>query len=302
MASICELDKKDRKIIEYIKLIYKDVYMNLDRNPLKIFICGSSNRKNTKSIRDLVTLKLKVNKYLKIFYPEELFMEIINTDKDIDLLELEKYIAENSDIICIICEGEGALVELGAFVNDKVLKDKMVVVVDKKRRKDRSFMIIGPIKSIEKKDKKNVIYYDEHRNCEDIIDKLEKNFKKKYKEKNHNRKQKIDSLMGLYYFIPLLLYFFFDIDISKLQKYLSLAFEFKDMDNKKFNTIYKISLKLLYKDKYIKKNIEGDKKNYTLTKQGYEFIKEILGMKKNIEENKKYDKIRLDILFFKLYR
>lgn len=42
-------------------------------------------------------------------------MDILNKDKKMDLLSLENFVAENSDIICVMPESPGSLVELGAF-------------------------------------------------------------------------------------------------------------------------------------------------------------------------------------------
>ena len=54
-------------------------------------------------------------KPLKIFYPEDLLIEILNKTKDADLLSYEQFLASNSHVIVIICESAGSLVELGAF-------------------------------------------------------------------------------------------------------------------------------------------------------------------------------------------
>ena len=43
-------------------------------------------------------------KPLKIFYPEDLLIEILNKTKDADLLSYEQFLASNSHVIVIICE------------------------------------------------------------------------------------------------------------------------------------------------------------------------------------------------------
>ena len=62
-------------------------------------------------------------------------MEILNKDKESDLLSLEKFLADNCDIICIICESAGSLVELGAFTNNDATVGKVIAVIEEKRKK-----------------------------------------------------------------------------------------------------------------------------------------------------------------------
>ena len=55
---------------------------------------------------------------------------MLNRNKKADLLEYENFLAENADIICVICESMGSAVELGAFVQNPKIRDKMVVVIN----------------------------------------------------------------------------------------------------------------------------------------------------------------------------
>lgn len=62
-------------------------------------------------------------------------------------------------MIVIICESAGSLVELGAFTNNEYTVDKVVAAVDKRRVKDKSFIMLGPIKYLRKRSKFNVVEY-----------------------------------------------------------------------------------------------------------------------------------------------
>lgn len=52
----------------------------------------------------------------------------------------------NSHVICIICESAVSLVELEAFTNNNYTVNKVIAAVEKKREKDKSFNMLGPIK------------------------------------------------------------------------------------------------------------------------------------------------------------
>lgn len=84
-------------------------------------------------------------------------IEILNKTKDADLLSYEQFLASNSHVIVIICESAGSLVELGAFTNNEYTVDKVIAAVDKKLAKHKSFIMLGPIKYLKKRNKLNVI-------------------------------------------------------------------------------------------------------------------------------------------------
>ncbi len=77
-------------------------------------------------------------------------MDMLNRDKKTDLLEYENLLADNSDMVCIICESMGSAVELGAFVGNRKLEQKLIVCINQKFARDKSFIMMGPVKHIKK--------------------------------------------------------------------------------------------------------------------------------------------------------
>ncbi|WP_346896728.1 hypothetical protein [Clostridium sp. UBA7503] len=99
--------------LDSIDKIYTDIYNKINREYIDVFLCGGVST-NESYLRDWVRIEFEKNK-IRALYPEDLFMDILNRDKKMDLLSLEDFLAENSDIICVMPESPGSLVELGAF-------------------------------------------------------------------------------------------------------------------------------------------------------------------------------------------
>ena len=112
--------------IEIYNSIYKDVFCNTFNQSCYVFLCGGAGQEH---IRNPIRLILEHKQY-QVLYPEDLFMEMLNRDKKADLLEYENFLADNSDIICIICESIGSAVELGAFAQNENIKNKMVIAIN----------------------------------------------------------------------------------------------------------------------------------------------------------------------------
>lgn len=112
-----------------------------------IFLCGGSQEK--------LSLRSELMKYLRARNKEVFKAEdIINwSNSQIfagDLLELEKYIAALSGIIVLICESAGSIAELGSFVNDKQIRDKLLVVIERKYKNSPSFIVDGLLANLER--------------------------------------------------------------------------------------------------------------------------------------------------------
>ena len=69
-------------------------------------------------------------------------------------------LAKSVHAIVIILESPGAIAELGSFANHKELRDRLVVVIDEKYRKAKSFIILGPVRYIKKNTKSIVIFHN----------------------------------------------------------------------------------------------------------------------------------------------
>ena len=116
-------------IQEILKTIYENIYLKFENKFIYVFLCGGSCKENSKEIRNDISDLLLKNENISVLYPEDVFFEK-NEKKlfpDKDLLELETVLANNSDIVCIICESYGSASELGAFTNrlDNALINKV---------------------------------------------------------------------------------------------------------------------------------------------------------------------------------
>ena len=160
--------------------IYKEIFCHTCDTSIDIFLCGGAKTKS-KVNRDAIRRNLEKYGFLfNIFYPEDLFIELLNK-KEYDLLSLEKYLAENSDYIVIVCESMGSAAELGAFVNNVETFSKVIVLQDLKFKNIKSFISEGPIKYLKKKYKNHVLYYKN--DSKKIASQLKNILKKEYSEK-----------------------------------------------------------------------------------------------------------------------
>jgi len=96
----------------------------------------------------------------QVLYAEDLFEGILYGPNPADLLTLENLLADSVDCILLVVESAGAICELGAFVNHEALQDRVLAVVDEKYRKDRSFIVSGPVRYLAERDPGQVIYWD----------------------------------------------------------------------------------------------------------------------------------------------
>lgn len=135
--------------------ILNEILPRIDNKIVSIFLVGADLSRND-TIRKLLYTKLSNEKDISIFFPERLMTEVFYSDK-IDFLSLENLLAENVCCVVMCIESPGSIAELGAFVNHIKLRNKLIVILDKKYEKDRSFINLGPVKMVKKK---RVMWYD----------------------------------------------------------------------------------------------------------------------------------------------
>ena len=155
-----KIDEIDINTKKSLQKIYTKIFCRIEEQYIIVFLCGGASTKLKKSLRDRMRVLLEKDKGryfwklpIKVFYPEDLLIDFLNKTKNADLLSYEQFLANNSHIIAIICESAGSLVELGAFTNNEYTVNKVIAAVDKKRTKDKSFIMLGPIKFLRKKNK-----------------------------------------------------------------------------------------------------------------------------------------------------
>ncbi|MCJ8006512.1 retron St85 family effector protein [Lederbergia wuyishanensis] len=293
--------KIDNFTEQIINQIYDEIFYNINQNYIDVFLCGGVSNSDKKSIRDQVRDEMKKYSNIRILYPEDMFIEMLNKDKNYDLLSLERFLADNSDIICIVCESAGSLVELGAFTNNDKTVNKVVAVIDEKRKRDKSFIMLGPIKILQKINKNNVVFYNESdigklENDLNEIFNLNQSKRKKIIDNRSSNNKALNTIIGMYYFIPLLLYFFKKIDSKNVVTIIKFLLARNDHGIDDFNATYKASLRLLYKDKFLIRHMAQGEINYSLSEKGYKYINDLLKNVKLANKTKLYDKIRFDII------
>jgi len=140
----------------------KQVFEKIELRGIAVFLVGAS-RAAPYSLRDALRRELSGRRYIlgfDVYYPEELFEELLTGSQKGDLLELENMLARSVHAVVILLESPGAIAELGAFANHAELQDKLVVVVDKKYLRKKSFIMLGPVAHLRKRTKSQVIYFD----------------------------------------------------------------------------------------------------------------------------------------------
>lgn len=277
--------------------IYKEIFCHTCDTSIDIFLCGGAKTKS-KVNRDAIRRNLEKYGFLfNIFYPEDLFIELLNK-KEYDLLSLEKYLAENSDFIVIVCESMGSAAELGAFINNSETISKVIVLQNVKFKNIKSFISEGPIKYMKKKYKNHVLYYKNDPNK--IANQL-KSILKKEKECSEKNKyfKDIDCISGQCNYILFLLYLFDSLERTTLLSYIDNVDKIKDSD---LNKLYQSSLNRLFNIGLVKTNTEN-KKNLELTKKGVEKVEYMIENNLLISYRKEIlNDIRLKIMYNKYYK
>ena len=318
--------------------IYNTIFKNIRRTEIDLFLCGGASTAKRKSYRDRIRSLIKSEKNLAIYYPEDLFSEILARKKT-DLLTLEKVLAENSDVIIIVCESPGSFTEIGAFVNSIDTCGKVVLFIQTKYKNDKSFINQGPVEYLKTHSERRtkVVYFKQD------IDSTEMEVRKVLRESRlglgkEDSRYNLSQISGQVCFIMLLLYFFDSIGFAELRDTVRSMYEIeycKEADlvedeerilpmgrwtggTLEFEAIYPAAIKRLYKKGYLNKR--EDLGQYLLTLDGTTKAKSFLkGVEiRPLDNNKNasiqryehlargrysyVDKIRLDVLKKSYYR
>lgn len=112
----------------------------------------------SKSCRDAYVQWLAVNvpdDRSKILMPES-YEDWNNFNTYSDLLLFEADLGYLTAAIVVFLEAPGSIAELGAFSQIESLKDRLVIVVTGDRHPIKSFISLGPLRQLEKKDRDSV--------------------------------------------------------------------------------------------------------------------------------------------------
>lgn len=131
---------------EFLKNIDWDK-VRVKRYPNLIFLCGSAH--SAKSIRSLL-LANPLENYKYVLAESAMNWPDAKSFTS-DFLELEAYFAAAVKLILIVSESPGSFAEMGAFVNDKEMKDRVLVVTQESHYKAHSFIRYGIIQHLQGK-------------------------------------------------------------------------------------------------------------------------------------------------------
>lgn len=227
-----------------------------------------------------------------IIYPEDIFDELLYSSQSKDLLTLENLLADSVDAIVLIPESPGSFAELGAFANDEKLRQKIICVIDKKYRKDKSFINQGPVKLVKKANKSGIIFIDPSKmNTE--VEKISSSLNK-IKKSSSKVKDKVSLLQLDNYLLPAI-YLLEPVSKDTLKNIVGYA------TNDETNSFQATTTALTMLIK--KKQIELTNSKYKLTllgKNKFLTLRKTSSRIKTQEETIALDNIRLEILNFKL--
>lgn len=275
-------------------MIYNDVFCSTSTESFFIFLCGGADKYH---IRDKIRSQLERNE-LQVLYPEDLFIDMLNRDKKSDLLEYENLLANNSHIVCIICESMGSAVELGAFVQNEQLLQKLIVCINQKYARDKSFIMMGPVKHLQKNSKSSVLVYKE-KQPEVLGDELVKKFKRLQRlSRRRSEILSFEQLAAYISFIPIITYFYKSVKRKEIHKNLKVLLKEQGELPKNYNQLFNASIKYLIKSgkMVIKFDDFRSDETLSLSPKGYMETLNILSSSLAVDKTKLQDKIRCAIL------
>ena len=275
-------------------MIFNDVFCKTFSQSFFIFLCGGAGQNH---IRNKIRSLLEANG-LQILYPEDLFMDMLNRDKKADLLEYENLLADNSDMVCIICESMGSAVELGAFIQNNKLEQKLIVCINQKFARDKSFIMMGPVKHLKKINKTSVMLYKS-----DMPELLGIELIKKFRRLQHisqkgNKMQSFNNLSAYIALIPMIVYFYMTVKRQELHKTLKDLLIKQNSLPINYNQLFNASIKYLIKSGGLITrfdNFENDE-ILSLSKKGYTDTYNLLKLSWAADKTILQDKIRCAIL------
>lgn len=150
----------DPKIFDILKKLRTILEKDFAFTEYSIFLCGGAGKDEAKFRRSLgrKIASLKSKYAYSVYYPEDLFLELMYGHSRHNLLDLENFLAKNVDGVVIPLESPGTFTELGAFVNHDELRKKVIAIVKPKFRNDNSFINKGPVALLKSNRLESVIY------------------------------------------------------------------------------------------------------------------------------------------------
>lgn len=283
-------------IQEFFLKIKENFFIPVNTYKTTVFLCGADIKQKDK-IRGQVADALSLSRFshmIDIVYPEDIFDELLYNPRSNNLLSLENLLADSVDAVVVIPESPGSFTELGAFANNERLRKKLICVVDRKYKKNKSFINQGPLRLIREVNKERVMFIDTS-NIEIEVSKLSRVLlhlkKDQYLKRSHER----INLLQLDNFLLPFIYLFDPADTQVLQDIVYCAT--KDEENSYQMTM--TALTSLSKKRFIEQTESGVKLTQLGNRRFFEFKKRSSRIKIQKETNI-LDSLRIRILNFRL--
>jgi hypothetical protein len=280
------MDKKlsDQDLEKVAKIIAKIIFVPRNEKKLTVFLCGGvvSNTDNARS--KMADIFSGYPRY-ELLYPEDLFDDLLAGQGQYNLLKLENILANSVDAIVLFPESPGSFAELGAFSNNENLAKKMIVVVNKKFKNDKSFINYGPNRLV-KASKTGKVAYISYEHLSDDNEKYKiyrkiNDFVVNIRKKHPVQKDIANILEAEHFILPCiyLLNSVSNISLYKLMKHAS------DQNDSLSEIATRSALGRLAKKRLITKASSG----YQVTTSGSLYVR-------NTFESKYLDLVRVELL------
>lgn len=276
------------------KQIYEDVFCNTFNESCYVFLCGGSGKD---CIRNSLRPLLEKSGY-QVLYPEDLFTEMIFEDKKADLLDYENLLANNADIVCIVCESPGSFTELGAFVQKDEIVGKLIACINHRYRRNRSFIMLGPVRRLRRENPFQVVEYlpvNVEKICLDLHDSFSKLIRK---APRRHTDLSFENLLSFISYIQIVLYFFRELDRKILHKSLKDFLMSRQSLPKQYNALFNASINYLLKSRILtsKVRLDTNEESLSISNIGINQTKLILSKSQKGYYQLLHDKIRCSIL------
>jgi hypothetical protein len=155
----------DESIVEFVKSVRIESCRVIN-TPRLVFLCGGATADSKTapvlSARDYFYRYIKSNEpnLLKRVRLAEEINDWFDEDTFADLLELEAYLADSSDLTILFVESPGSIAELGAFAATEVLCSRTLAILNDSHKSIRTFIADGPVRRIKKCDENLVRYFE----------------------------------------------------------------------------------------------------------------------------------------------
>src|ERR1039457_1392727 len=124
----------EQNLESIILSLFESTYRYISKSTPSIFLIGSALKNRTsgsrEKIRRVIEKRSPYHRGYEVYYPEDLFDELMKSNKGFNLLDLENMLARSVHGIVIILSSPGSIAELGSFSNNENLLSKLIVIVD----------------------------------------------------------------------------------------------------------------------------------------------------------------------------